>query len=59
MSKLHRTCAVTFLTVALAVSALAGTIDSPGITAPPPPTGTSTSTSITTTVILTILSLIR
>ncbi|HJP94515.1 MAG TPA: hypothetical protein VJ875_21315 [Pyrinomonadaceae bacterium] len=61
MNRLRQTCAVAILTMALAVSALAGTIDSPGVaTPPPPPSQTSTtSTSITTTLILTILSLVR
>jgi len=80
MNKLRRACAVAIVTAVLAVSALGGQLDSPGVVAPPPPsqtspsiTGiidspgavstppsqtTSTSTSITT-VILTILTLIR
>ncbi|HYV82547.1 MAG TPA: hypothetical protein VE931_03470 [Pyrinomonadaceae bacterium] len=59
MGKLRRTCAVAIVTAALAVSAFAGTIDSPGVVAPPPPPNQTTSTSATTTIILTILSLIR
>ena len=58
MKELRRASAIAILTVALAVSAFAGTIDSPGIAAPQPPPS-PTSSSITTTVILTILSLIR
>ncbi|HKU72781.1 MAG TPA: hypothetical protein VJR02_02585 [Pyrinomonadaceae bacterium] len=49
--------------MALAVSAFAGQIGSPGYAPPPPPppteTSTSTSSSIATTIILTIVSLIR
>lgn len=61
MKKFQRMCAATLLTVTLAVSALAGQIPSPGYVPPPPPGDASTSTSgnITTTIILTILSLIR
>lgn len=61
MSKVRRACAVAVLTAALATSALAGIMDSPGVASqPPPPSGASTtSTSITTTLILTILSLTR
>lgn len=55
MGKLNRICAVAILTAALAVSAFAGTIDSPGVAAPPPPPSgaSTTSSSVTTTVILT------
>jgi hypothetical protein len=58
VKELRRAGALAILTLTLAISAFAGTIDSPGIAAPPPPPS-QTSTSITTTVILTILSLIR
>lgn len=54
MCKLRRLCAVAIVTAILAVSAFAGQIDSPG--APAPSQATSAST---TTIILTILSLIR
>jgi hypothetical protein len=50
------------LTMTLAVPAIAGTIDSPGVVAPPPPPGetnTPPANGIKTTVILTILNLIR
>jgi hypothetical protein len=58
MKNTRRVFAVSILTLALAISAFAGTIDSPGIAAPPPPPS-QTSSSTTTTIILTILSLIR
>jgi hypothetical protein len=50
---LRRTCTVTILCMALAVSAVAGQIDSTGYVAPPP-----TGPSVMTTVILTVVSLI-
>lgn len=63
MNTLRQTCAATVLSLVLAVSALAGQISSPGIVAPPPPSETSTATTdisdITTTIILTIINLIR
>ena len=61
MNKLRRTGAVVALTLILAVSAVAGTIHSPGAVDPPPPPGETQSppSSMTTTVILTLLSLIR
>jgi hypothetical protein len=62
MNKLRRTGAVVTLSLTLAVSAFAGIIHSPGAVDPPPPPSqvTSTSTpSVSTTIILTILSLIR
>lgn len=62
MKTLRQTLAVTALSLVLAVSAFAGQIDSMGVVSPPtPPPGETQSppTSITTTVILTILSLIR
>ena len=59
MRKLSRMCAVAIVTAVLAVPAFAGIMDAPGAPAPAPtPSQTSTSTSMTT-VILTILSLIR
>ena len=59
MKTLRQTCATTILTLALAVSVLAGEIDCPGVVSPPPPTGTTSETSdITTTIILTIVSVI-
>ena len=68
MSKLRRTCAVAIVTAVLVVSVFAGQLDSPGAVPPPPGTldspgapapSQTTSTSTTTTIILTILSLIR
>ena len=61
MKTLRRTCAVAVLSMALAVSAFAGQIGSPGYApARHAADETSTSTSsITTTIILTIVSLIR
>src|SRR5215212_6675219 len=60
MSKLRRTCAVAIVTAVLAVPAFAGIIDSPGAPAPAPtPSQTSSASTSMTTVILTILSLIR
>jgi hypothetical protein len=48
------------LTCALSVSALAGDIPTIGVVSPqPPPTTQSTSSSIATTILLTVLSLIR
>ncbi|HSL55798.1 MAG TPA: hypothetical protein VK868_15445 [Pyrinomonadaceae bacterium] len=60
MNKVRRTCVVAIMTAVLTVSGFAGTIDSPGVVAPPPPPSptSSTSTSTTMTVILTILRLI-
>ena len=57
MKSLRQTCAVAVLSMALAVSVFAGQIGSPGAPAPAPE-GTSAS-SIATTIILTIVSLIR
>ena len=60
MSKLRRTCAVAIVTAVLAVPAFAGIIDSPGAPAPAPtPSQTSSTSTSMTTVILSILSLIR
>ena len=71
MNKLRQMVAVAALSLILTVSAVAGTIHSPGVVDPPPPppseeesTSTTTATtstttdSVTTDVILTILSLI-
>jgi len=61
VNKLRRMSATVALSLIVTVSALAGTIHSPGVVDPPPPPPSeqaSTSTSITTTVILTILSVI-
>lgn len=54
MKKLRRICAVAILCAALASSAFAGQIDSPGSPSPIP-----RGASITTTLILTIVGLIR
>ncbi len=57
MRTLRQTCATTILTLALAVSILAGEVDCPAVVdQPKPPT---TTTSITTTVILAIVGLIK
>jgi len=48
------------LTCALSISALAGDIPTVGAPAvPPPPTTQSTSSNVATTILLTVLSLIR
>jgi hypothetical protein len=49
------------LTCVLSASAFAGDIPTAGVasTPPPPPTTESTSSSIATTIVLTVLSLIR
>lgn len=54
MSTLRQVCAVTILSLSIAVSASAGDVHSPG--APTPPTNTTP--SITTSVILTIVRVI-
>lgn len=63
MNKLRQLCALVVLSLTLTVSAFAGTIHSTGVVAepppPPPPSQTSTSTSAMTTVILTLITLIR
>jgi hypothetical protein len=62
MKSLRKLCGVAIASLALAVSAFAGTISSPGYVPPPPPPTSETSTStsnIATTIILTIVSLIR
>ena len=64
MKTLRQTFAVIVLTVAIAVSALAGQISSPGYAPPPPPRGdqqmpaTTSSPNLTTTIILAIINLI-
>ncbi len=59
MKTLRQLCGATILSLTLGISVFAGHIDCPGVAATPPPSGTSTATSIATTVILTILSVIR
>lgn len=62
MNKLRRSCAAVALSLTLTVSAFAGIIHSPGVVdRPPPPPSEQTSTSMpsVTTLILTILSLIK
>ncbi len=59
MNTLRQTCAASILSLALAISAFAGQIDSPGYVPPPPPSPTQTTSSLPTTLILTVLSLIR
>jgi hypothetical protein len=64
MNKVRRTGAVVALTLIFAVSAVAGTIHSPGAVDPPPPSQeaspstTISTTSIATDVLLTIINLI-
>lgn len=58
MKTLRQICVAVILTMALAISVLGGDIHCPAATSPAPG-GTSPSASITTTVILTIISLIR
>jgi hypothetical protein len=58
MKTLRQLCGATILSLTLAISAFAGHIDCPGVVATTPPQS-ATSTNITTTVILTILSVIR
>ena len=60
MNKLLRTGAVVALSLTLAVSALAGTLHSPGVVAPPPPPSEESATTTTdiTTIILTVIGLI-
>jgi hypothetical protein len=59
MKTLRQTCVAIILSLTLAVSALAGHMDTTGAPAPAPvpPPSTST-TSTTTTIVLTIISLI-
>ena len=58
MKPLLRTCAATILSLALAVSVLAGHMDTTGAPAPAPdPTPSATTTA--TTIVLTIVSLIH
>ena len=62
MKTLRQTCATVILTLALAVSVLAGEIDCPGVVAPAPSPSETTSTTsdgdITTTIILMIVTVI-
>jgi hypothetical protein len=63
MKTLRQVCAATILSLMLAVSVLAGHIDTPGAPAPatapaPTPASTTTSTSTATSFLLTVLSLI-
>jgi hypothetical protein len=57
---LRQISAVTILSLTLAVSAMAGQIETWGAVAPPPPPTTTTTqtTGTTTTIILTVLSVI-
>jgi hypothetical protein len=48
MKQLRQLCAAGALTLALALSAFAGDIDTPGITAPPPPPSQSVTGEIQT-----------
>lgn len=65
MNKLRRTCALVVLSLTLAIPAVAGTIHSTGVVSepppPPPPSPTTpgSTSGLTTTVLLTILTLIR
>ena len=62
MRTLRQICGVTILALAVAVSALGGEIDCPGVISPPPPPQTEatvTTSDVTTTVLLTIVSLIN
>ena len=61
MRILRETYATIVLTLALTISVFAGQISSPGVVPPPPPpseTSTSVSTNIST-LILTIISMVR
>ena len=62
MQTLRQMCAISVLTMALAISVFAGQIHSPGKADPPPPTPGETSTpptsDLTTSIILTIIGLI-
>ena len=58
---LRQLCAVTVLSLTLAVSVMAGQIETWGVAAPPPPPPTDSTTQTTSTatsVLLTVLSLI-
>lgn len=54
MRTLRQTCAAVVLTVALAVSVLAGEIHCPGVV--PAGTGTTSSTDVTTAIVLTVIT---
>jgi len=59
---LRQLCAVTVLSLTLAVSVMAGQIETWGVAAPPPPPpptdSTTQTTSTATSIVLTVLSLI-
>jgi hypothetical protein len=56
---LRKISAASILSLTLAISVMAGQVDTPGVVAPPPPTSSTTQTTGTTaTIILTVLSLI-
>jgi len=57
---LRRTCAATILSLTIAVSVLAGHIDTPAapVPSPTPTTTTTQTTSTATSILLTVLSLI-
>ena len=59
MNTLRRSGAILALSLMLTVSAFAGILHSPGAVDPPPPTEQTSTFTVTTTVILTILSLIK
>jgi hypothetical protein len=59
MKTLRQTCVATILSLTLAVSVLAGHMDTTGAPAPAPsPTPSASTTSATTNIVLTVLSLI-
>ncbi len=59
MKTLRQTCAVTILSLTLAISVLAGHIDTTGAPAPAPsPTPSASTTSTATSIVLTIISVI-
>jgi len=55
MNTLRQTCAAIALTLALAVSVLAGEIHCPGVASTG--TGTTSTTDITTTIVLTVITI--
>jgi len=54
MNTLRQTCAAAILSLALAVSAFAGQIDSPGYVPPPP--GNTQGPTVAATILLTIIT---
>ena len=60
MKTLRQISAVTILSMTLAISVLAGQVDTPGVVAPPPPPTDSTTQSAGTaaSILLTVLGLI-